>query len=188
VFIAPSATLRAYLHGDGAMPEVTEPLTPATPEGAAAPEAVEDSKLGENGEKALKAEREARKAAEKRATDAEAKVTEAERAKLSEAERVQAERDDARRDRDEARAEAVRLRVGAKYGLSAEDVEDLSTAGTPEDFDARAKRLAERLAASPGAKPAGGLPPAPNAGRSAKRPNGSAAGLEEAQRRFGKPA
>ncbi len=165
------------------MPEAT-PNTPApaNPEGAAAPEAADEAKLGEGGVAALKAEREARKAAEKRAADAEAKVADAEKAKLGEKERAEVERDEARRERDEARADAARIRVGAKYGLSPEDVEDLSTSGTPEDFDARAKRLAERL--KTGARPAGGLPPAPNAGREARQPDRKAEGRAEAARRF----
>jgi len=148
----------------------------------------DDDKLSEGGLKALKAERSKAAAAEKRAAAAEAKLAEDAKAKLGEKERAEVERDEARKERDEARAEAARLKVGAKYGLSPEDVDDLSTAGTPEDFDARAKRLSERLKGTTGARPGGGLPPAPNAGRDAKKPSGAAAGLEEAQRRFGTPA
>lgn len=165
------------------MPEALNNSDPAgTPEGAAAPEAPEAAELGEGGVAALKAERAARKAAEKERDEARAKVADAEKAKLGEKERAEVERDEARRERDEARADAARIRVGAKYGLSPEDVEDLSTSGTPEDFDARAKRLAERL--KTGARPAGGLPPAPNAGREARQPDRKAEGRAEAARRF----
>lgn len=164
------------------------PVTPsANPEGAAAPQGEESGKpLGPNGEKALAAERDARKAAEKRAADAEAKIAEAEKAKLTEQERATVERDEARKEAAEAKAELARVRVGAKYGLSPEDVADLSTAGTPEDFDARAKRLSERLkgtGATPGST--GGLPPSPNAGRgNGKAPSGAEQGMAEALRRF----
>ena len=157
------------------------------PEGAAAPPDGDTGKpLGPNGEKALAAERDARKAAEKRAADAEAKVADAEKAKLGEKERAEVERDEARKEAAEARAELARIRVGAKYGLSPEDVADLSTAGTPDDFDARAKRLSERLKIT-GATPgnAGGLPPSPNAGRgTGKAPSGSEQGMAELYKRF----
>lgn len=142
----------------------------------------DDEKLSAGGVKALKAERAKAAAAERRAAAAEQKLSEAEKAKLGEKERAEVERDEARKERDEARAEATRLRVGAKYGLSPEDVADLSTAGSEEDFDARAKRLSERLGAKPGSKT--GLPPAPNAHREPKKVGGGAAGLEEAQRRW----
>jgi hypothetical protein len=146
----------------------------------------DDEKLSAGGVKALKAERAKAAAAEKRAAAAEQKLADEAKAKLGEKERAEVERDEARRERDEARAEATRLRVGAKYGLSPEDVGDLSTAGSPDDFDARAKRLAERLGAKPGSN--GGLPSSPNAGREVKKLSGTEAGLAEAQRRFGKPA
>lgn len=156
-----------------------------TPEGVATPPGTDEGKpLGPNGEKALAAERDARKAAESRAAAAEAKIADAEKAKLGEKERAEVERDEARKEAAEAKAELARIRVGSKYGLSPEDVADLSTAGTPEDFDARAKRLSERLkTTTPGATP-GGLPPAPNAGREAKQVSGSDAGLAEARKRF----
>lgn len=102
--------------------------------------------LGDAGKRALDAERAARTAAEKRANEAEQKLADEAKAKLDEKDRAILERDEARADAEKAKAEATRLRVGAKYGLSPEEVEDLSTAGTPEDFDARAKRLSERLA------------------------------------------
>jgi colicin import membrane protein len=162
------------------------PAAPSGPEGAAAPLDGDGKPLGPNGEKALAAERDARKAAEKRAADAEAKVAEAEKAKLTEQERATVERDEARKEAAEARAELARIRVGSKYGLSPDDVADLSTAGSPEDFDARAKRLAERLKVT-GATPAGngGLPPSPNAGRgTGKGPSGSEVGLAKARERF----
>lgn len=143
----------------------------------------EDEKLAAGGIKALKAERAKAEAAEKRATAAEAKIAEAERAKLGEAERAQAERDEARKEASEAKAALARMTVGAKYGLSPEDLADLRTDGTPEEFDARAKRLSERLKANPGATP-GGLPPSPNAGREKGKSVPGSRGLEEAQRRY----
>lgn len=54
-----------------------------------------DEPLGEGGQAALKAERDARKAADKRATDAEKKLQAIEDAKLSDAEKAKKEADDA---------------------------------------------------------------------------------------------
>lgn len=124
--------------------------------------------LGDAGKRALDAERAARTAAEKRATEAEQKLADEAKAKLDEKDRAILERDEARAEAERAKAEAARLRVGAKYGLSPEDVEDLSTAGTPEDFDARAKRLSERLA---GQAQQQGKPQRPAADRSQGKGN-----------------
>lgn len=66
-------------------------------------------------------------------------------------EKAQKERDDARAEAEAAKAEAARERAARKYQLSDEDLELL--AGTPADqFDAKAKKLSERIKA---AAPAG---------------------------------
>jgi hypothetical protein len=161
------------------------PADPNTPPADPDPDG-DDEKLSAGGVKALKAERAKAAAAEKRAAAAEQKLADDAKAKLGEKERAEVERDEARKEAAEAKAEVARIRVGHKYGLSPEDVADLSTAGTPEDFDARAKRLSERLkgtGATPGS--AGGLPPSPNAGRgNGKAPSGSEQGMAELYKRF----
>jgi hypothetical protein len=102
---------------------------------------------------------------------AEAKVQELEREKLEPQQRVEAERDDARKEAERLRAELARFRVGARHGLSEQDVADISTEGTPEEFEARVQRLAQRLGAGTQngqqtpPPSAGGLPPSPNAHR-----------------------
>lgn len=74
--------------------EVTEPQ--AAPETTETPKA--DDGLGDAGLKALKAERDARKAAEKASKDAEARIAELERQQLSDQERAVAEaRDEGRK-------------------------------------------------------------------------------------------
>lgn len=60
------------------------------------------------------------------------------------------------------------------------------TGSTKAEIEEAAKAFKE-LYGSAG-KPATGLPPAPNAGREARKPVGGSLGLEEAQRRFPKPA
>lgn len=51
------------------------------------------------------------------------------------------------RERDAAIAEAARLRAAVKHGLSDDDLDLLGT-GTPDEIEARASKLAARLAAS----------------------------------------
>src|SRR5690606_6173228 len=74
-----------------------------------------DKPLGENGEKALKAEREARKAAEARIAEFESKEAEAAKANLSEIERAQAEAREAQEARDKASAELSVYKLAAKH-------------------------------------------------------------------------
>lgn len=116
----------------------------------------------------------------------EAQIADIEKSKLGEKERAEVERDEARKEAAEAKTALARMTVGAKYGLTPDDLADLRTDGTPEEFDARAKRLSERLKTAPGVKPGGGLPPSPNAGREASKLSGAEMGLAEAERRFGK--
>lgn len=75
-----------------------------------------------------------------------ARLDEIEAEQLSEAEKAQKRAEEAERERDQARAEALRLRIAAKYGVSAEDAELFLTAGDEETLEAQAKRLADREA------------------------------------------
>ncbi|MGW0039832.1 hypothetical protein [Gordonia sp. NPDC003376] len=104
----------------------------------------EDEQLGEGGKKALAAERKARAAAEKRLAALEDAQKKADRAKLDDTAKAQAERDDARKEAEAAKAEAALLRAAVKHGLSKEDLELLD--GVPADqIDERAKKLAARI-------------------------------------------
>lgn len=99
----------------------------------------------------------------------EAQLASIERAKLGDKERAEAERDDAKKAADAAQAELARVRVAFRHGLTEDDLADISTAGSADDFEARVKRYAERVrtAAAPQATTpvVQGLPPSPNAAR-----------------------
>jgi hypothetical protein len=102
-----------------------------------------DAQLGEAGEKALRAERAARRAAEKAAADFKKRLDEIEAASLSDLEKAQREANEAKEIAAKATADALRLRVAAKHGISDEDA-DLFLTGTDEDT---LTRQAERLSA-----------------------------------------
>jgi hypothetical protein len=150
--------------------EPTEPQEPTQGEPADAP-------LGEAGEKALKAERRARRDAEQSAAALQAKLDDIERANLSELEKAQREANDAKEAAAKATADALRLRVAAKHGISDEDA-DLFLTGSDEDTLTRqAERLTARNAEA-------GSPRAPrpdaNQGRSgAKGPKSTADSFAE---------
>lgn len=105
----------------------------------------EDKPLGENGEKALKAEREARKAAEARIAEFEAKEKEAAKANLSEVERAQAEAKEAQEASAKAAAELSVYKLAAKHGITDEDDLELLSAAPDE---ATRERLAVRISAA----------------------------------------
>lgn len=105
----------------------------------------EDKPLGENGEKALKAEREARKAAEARIAEFEAKEKEAAKANLSEVERAQAEAREAQEASAKAAAELSVYKLAAKHGITDEDDLELLSAAPDE---ATRERLAVRISAA----------------------------------------
>ena len=77
-----------------------------------------EEQLGENGQKALKAEREARKQADKKATDLQAQIDALNTASLSDLEKAQKAATDAAKDAEAARREAMRYRIAAKHGIS----------------------------------------------------------------------
>lgn len=134
---------------DEITPESSEPspdMPPATvePEPAAAADkpATPEADLGDAGKKALSAERTARKAAEKLANDLAAKVKAFEDEKLTELERAQREAADLRAATAKAEADAMRLRLATRYGISEEDAEMFLTGSTEEALTAQAERVA----------------------------------------------
>ena len=104
-----------------------------------------DKPLGENGEKALKAEREARKAAEARIAEFESKEADAAKANLSEIERAQADTKEAQEARDKASAELSVYKLAAKHGITDEDDLEL-LAAAPDDVTR--EKLASRIASA----------------------------------------
>jgi hypothetical protein len=119
----------------------TEPTTDQTQGEPAA-----DEQLGEGGKKALDAERNARKAAEKAATDLQAQLDKINRANESAVEKAQRELKEAQDDAAKARAEAIRLRVAAKHGISDEDADLFLTATDEDSLNRQAERLTARNA------------------------------------------
>ena len=112
-----------------------------------------DEPLGENGLKALQAEREARKAAEdelkelRKLKPLAQKWMEAEEANKSEIERAREEAANATAAAEAARTEALRYRIANKHGVSEEDAETFLTASDEEGLERQAARLAEIAAA-----------------------------------------
>jgi hypothetical protein len=109
--------------------------------------------LGENGEKALKAERERATAAEKSAAALQKKLDEIAAANLSDLERAQKDAADAQAAATKAQAEALRYRVAAKNSISDEDAELFLTGTDEETLNKQAARLVERAPSSSTPKP-----------------------------------
>ena len=129
------------------------------------PTETKDENLGEGGLKALQAERDARKQAEKAAADLQAKIDAIEAEKLTDLEKAQQAAKAAEDAATQARVEALRYKVAAVHGISAEDAELLLTATTEEAMTAQAARLVERAPEAKTPKPdlsqGGGGKPAP---------------------------
>lgn len=109
----------------------------------------DDQQLGESGVKALKAEREARSAAEKSAAALQKQLDEIAAANLSDLERAQKAAQDAEAAAAAATAEALRLRVAAKHGISDEDADLFLTGADLETVERQAKALAARTSTGP---------------------------------------
>lgn len=138
----------------------TEP-TATEPQGEPA-----DKPLGENGERALKAEREARKAAETAAKELQTKLDEINRANETAIERATREANEAREQAEAARAEALRFKVAAKYGLTDDDADLFLTGSDAETLERQASALASRTPTGPKPDPSQGA----KGGATAKTP------------------
>ena len=125
------------------MSEIEQPSNeaPLLTEGVV-PEPIDDG-LGDGGKKAIKAERDARKEAEKRATELQKQLDEIEAAKLSDLERAQRELEDTRSALEQASREALRFRIAAKYNIGDEDAELFLTGSDEETLEKQAKRLSD---------------------------------------------
>lgn len=154
---------------------MSDPTNPAAQDPAAAPPvgtpqgdpaAVADKPLGEGGEKALKAEREARATAEKATAALQKQLDDIAAANLSDLEKAQKAATDAQEVAAKATTEALRLRVAAKHGISDEDADLFLTGSDMETVEKQAAALVARTSNGPkpdlsqGAKgaPAGSSP------------------------------
>jgi membrane protein involved in colicin uptake len=115
-----------------------------------------DKPLGEGGEKALKAEREARKAAEQAVSELQKQIDAINAEKMSDLERAQKAAKDAEEAAAKATSEALRLRVAAKHGISDEDADLFLTGSDVETLERQAARLVERNPSSPKPDPSQG--------------------------------
>jgi hypothetical protein len=124
---------------DTTTPAETEPTSEQS-------ESAPADQLGEGGQKALKAERARANAAEKAASDLKAQLDKINQANESAVEKAQRELKDAQDLAARATAEAIRLRVAAKHGISDEDADLFLTATDEESLTRQAERLAARNA------------------------------------------
>jgi colicin import membrane protein len=115
-----------------------------------------DETLGEGGKKALKAEREARTAAEKQAAELKAKLDKIEAANMSDLERAQKEAADAKAEAAKASVDVLRFRVAAQHGISEEDAELFLTGTDAETLTKQATRLKDRTPTTPRPDPSQG--------------------------------
>lgn len=133
-----------------------EPVTPIVPEPTTPPvvpvipEAGEstDEPLGEAGKQALVKERQAAKAAEKRAADAEARIKEFEDRDKSDAQKLQEERDAAVTERDTLRTQTLRRDVADEKGLTAAQAKRL-VGSTREELEADADDIIATFPVAP---------------------------------------
>jgi len=124
-----------------------DPVEPTEPQGD--PAGKDDKPLGENGEKALKAERDARKAAETSAASLQKQLDEIAAANLTELERAQQSATEATATAETAMKEALRLRVAAKHGINDEDADLFLTGSDQETVERQAAALVARTSAGP---------------------------------------
>lgn len=75
-----------------------------------------------------------------------AKLDQIEQANLSELEKANGRVTTAEKDRDDAKAEALRLRIAVTHGISLDDADLFLTGTTEETLTAQAKRLSDRAA------------------------------------------
>lgn len=115
-----------------------------------------DKPLGENGEKALKAERTARAEAESRAAALQKQLDEIAAANLSDLERAQKAATEAQELAAKATTEALRFRVAAKHGISDEDADLFLHGADAETLERQAAALVARTPTGPKPDPSQG--------------------------------
>lgn len=159
-----------------------DPAQPPAGQSDPTGEQPDDKPLGENGEKALKAERTRANAAERQLAELQARVKEFEDANKT-AEQKQADAlTAAQSERDTATVKALRYEVCEAEGLPLKAARFLTGTSKAEIEDAA--RAFKELGIGSAEKPATGLPASPNAGREQPKVSGAEAGLAEARKRF----
>lgn len=121
----------------------TQPVEPA--EGATEqPASTAEDNLGDAGKRALTAERDARKAAERELSEARARLKEIEDANLSEIQKAQRDAEEARSQLAILQLESTRSRVALEKGVPSDLIEFI-TGDTAEEMAAKADVLVARL-------------------------------------------
>jgi hypothetical protein len=133
-----------------------------------------DTPLGPNGEKALTAEREARKAAEKKASEAEAALKAIEDANKTAEQKAADEAAAAIKRAEAAEVEALRWRIAAKHGITDTDAETFLTGTTEESMTAQAARLTELSTTAGESKTPGPRPDLSQGARNGSTPKSTA--------------
>ena len=116
------------------------------------PAAADDKPLGSNGEKALKAEREARAAADKKAADLQKQLDAISQANETALEKAQREAQEAREEAQRATLDALRFRIAAEKGIT-DNVDLILTAADEETMRKQADLWASRTTAATAAGP-----------------------------------
>ena len=133
------------------MPETGESTTESTQtaetttQGATPNDVAE---LGDAGKKALAAEREARKAAERASASLQAQLDEIRKSQMSDLEKAQTTAQEYQKAAEQAAADALRWRIAAKHGISDDDAETFLTGSDEASLTRQAERLSA-LNASP---------------------------------------
>jgi hypothetical protein len=178
--------MRPTLFGEAAMADaVSTPgdQTPGANPNPAGQEPEGDKPLGENGEKALRAERSRATAAEKLVADLQAQVKQFQDAGKSAEDKQAEQAATLANERDTATVKALRYEVCEDMELPLKSARFL-TGTTKAEIEEAAKAFKELIGGKSAEKPATGLPASPNAGRETQKLSGSEAGLAEARRRF----
>jgi hypothetical protein len=132
--------------------DTTDTSTPDKPE----PVKADEDKLGDNGRRALASERKARREAERERNELRARLQQHEDAEKTELQKAQEAAKRYEQELTTTRVANARLMAAVAHDLPP-DLIDLLGDGTDEEIDARAKLLAEKLAATapaPAAEPA----------------------------------
>lgn len=111
------------------------------------PDKTEDDKLGDSGRRALASERQARRAAERQLKGLQEQLQQYEDAQKTELQKAQEAAKRYEQELTTTRVANARLMAAAVHNLPP-DLIDLLGDGTEEEIDARAKLLAEKLAAA----------------------------------------
>lgn len=131
---------------------MSEDTTTTDAEATADADVTDTPDLGDAGQKAIKAERDARKAAERTAAELAAQLKSFEDANLSELERTKKAAEESAAELAQLRVENIRTRVALEKGVPSDLIEFL-TGSTEDEVAAKADTLMARIGSSGTPKP-----------------------------------